>query len=492
MDGCLFYNRPMSKAPLLLPVILSGGAGTRLWPVSREGHPKPFMKLADGQSLLEKTYLRAAALEKCLRVDGCPTVITVTNTEYYFLSRDVQTKANIHSLFLLEPFSRNTAAAIALAAHQAISRFGKDVILLILPADHLISDLSQFDAAVSTAFDLAQQGYLVTFGITPTAPETGFGYIEYGQDLGGGKKVSRFVEKPSLEKARDYLSAGNYLWNSGVFCFGAAAVLEQMQRWAPSVAASVQACWDATGSQDQVDSALEISAAFFESVPSISIDYALMEHSDKVVVVEGGFAWNDIGSWAAVRDLALPDGQGNRALGECIFVDTSNTFVQSEDRLVATVGLKDVMIIDTPDALLVVDANRSQDVKSVVSELKLADHHIAKLHKTVSRPWGTYTVLEEGTNFKIKRIEVKPMGRLSLQMHHHRSEHWVVVSGLAKVVNGEKTLTLAMNESTYIPAGHKHRLENIGSEVLVLIEVQSGTYTGEDDIIRFDDEYGRE
>lgn len=476
----------------ILPVILSGGAGTRLWPVSREGHPKPFMKLADGQSLLEKTYLRAASLDRCLRVDGRPTVMTVTNAQYYFLSRDVETKANISSLFLLEPFARNTAAAIALAAYQAISHFGDNIVLLILPADHLIDEVEHFDATVSKAFDLAQQGYLVTFGITPTAPETGFGYIECGQDLGSGKKVSRFVEKPSLEKAQQYLSAGNYVWNSGMFCFSAATLLEQMGCWAPAVAASAKACWDAIGSQEQLDSAIEIPAAAFERIPSISIDYALMEHSDKVVVVEGDFTWNDIGSWAAVRDLALPDRDGNRALGECIFVDSSNTFVQSENRLVATVGLKDVMIIDTPDALLVVDANRSQDVKSVVSELKLADHHIAKLHKTVSRPWGTYTVLEEGINFKIKRIEVKPKARLSLQMHHHRSEHWVVVSGLAKVVNGENTLTLAMNESTYIPAGHKHRLENIGAETLVLIEVQSGAYTGEDDIIRFDDEYGRQ
>ena len=476
---------------LLVPVILSGGAGTRLWPVSREGHPKPFMKLADGQSLLEKTYRRAGAFSACLQVDGKSGLITVTNRDYYFLSRDTEIKSNIHSLFLLEPFARNTAGAITLAAHQAIAHYGKDVVLLVLPADHLIEDAAVLDRSVSDAIQLATQGYLVTFGITPSSPETGFGYIECGHTLGVGRKVTRFVEKPNLSTAEQYLAAGNYLWNSGMFCFRAETLLEQMQLWAPKVASSAQACWLAMGANAAKTQALEIDPATFEVIPNISIDYALMERSDRVAVIEGGFDWNDIGSWAAVRDLAKPDSNGNRALGESVFVDSTNTFVQSEDRLVATVGLHDVMIIDTPDALLVLDANRSQDVKTVVSQLKLADHEIVKLHKTVSRPWGTYTILEEGVNFKIKRIEVKPQARLSLQMHHHRSEHWVIVSGQAKVTNGEEVLLLSTNESTYIPAGHKHRLENIGTDMLVMIEVQSGAYTGEDDIVRFDDEYGR-
>ncbi len=480
----------MNKASLL-PVILSGGAGTRLWPVSREGHPKPFMKLADGQSLLEKTYLRAAGLSNCLQVDGQAATLTVTNRDYYFLSRDVQEKAQVKSLFLLEPFARNTAAAITLAAHQAIEAYGPHMVLLVLAADHLIDDLGHFNTCVNQAHDLASEGYLVTFGIAPTAPETGFGYIECGKSLGAGKAVSRFVEKPNLAAAQQYLDAGNYLWNSGMFCFQARTLLEQMAIWAPKVAASAKACWAATQGSPAGAHALEIAATEFERIPSISIDYALMERSDKVVVVEGNFAWNDIGSWAAVRDLAKPDANGNRALGESIFIDSTNTFVQSEDRLVATVGLKDIMIIDTPDALLVVDAQRSQDVKSVVSQLKLADHQIAKLHRTVSRPWGTYTTLEEGPNFKIKRIEVKPQGCLSLQMHQHRSEHWVVVDGKAKVTNGEQVFILSANESTYIPAGHKHRLENVGEQTLVMIEVQSGAYTGEDDIVRFDDVYGR-
>lgn len=450
------------------------------------------MKLADGNSLLEKTYQRAGALSDCIQVDGKSGLITVTNRDYYFLSRDSEVKSNVHSLFLLEPFARNTAGAIALAAHQAIAHYGKEAILLVLPADHLIENTAELNRAVHHAVQLASEGYLVTFGITPTAPETGFGYIECGQVLGVGKKVSRFVEKPNLATAQQYLAAGNYLWNSGMFCFRADTLLEQMQLWAPKVASSANTCWLAMGPQAAKTQALEIDPTTFEAIPNISIDYALMERSDKVAVVEGSFDWNDIGSWAAVRDLAKPDNNGNRALGESVFVDCTNTFVQSEDRLVATVGLNDVMIIDTPDALLVLDANRSQEVKTVVSQLKLADHEIVKLHKTVSRPWGTYTILEEGVNFKIKRIEVKPQGRLSLQMHHHRSEHWVIVSGKAKVTNGDQVLTLSTNESTFIPAGHKHRLENIGSEMLVMIEVQSGSYTGEDDIVRFDDEYGRQ
>ena len=466
----------------MISVVLSGGAGTRLWPASRESHPKPFMKLADGQTLIEKTYARAKALGS--------EVLTVTNRDYYFMSRDEQEKVGIDGEFLLEPFGRNTAPAVALAAKMIESTEGADALMLVLAADHLIADQAGFASAVAEASSLAAQDYLVTFGIVPTAPETGFGYIERGEVLGSGNKVARFVEKPDLETAQGYLSSRKYLWNSGMFCFKAGAFLAELAKHAPEVAKAVDACWAAMQPLNNAQMA-EIPAELFKTAPDISIDYAVMEKSDKVAVVPGDFGWSDIGSWNAIRDLVEPDAGQNRALGEAIFVDSTNTFVQSEDRLVATVGINDLMIIDTADALLVAHPDKAQDVKKVVAQLKKDGHDAFKLHRTVARPWGTYTVLEEGPEFKMKRIEVKPGGRLSLQMHHHRSEHWVVVKGEAIVVNGEEELVVKQNESTYIPAGHKHRLENRTDAELVLVEVQCGAYLGEDDIVRFEDNYGR-
>lgn len=479
---------------MLIPVILSGGAGTRLWPVSREGHPKPFMKLADGESLLLKTYLRAAAV--ALNSERGGEIVTVTNRDYYFMSKDELARAKLgerqSGAFLLEPVGRNTAPAVALAAHHVAEKFGRDALMLILAADHLIKDQAAFGLAVSNAAALARQDKLVTFGIVPSGPETGFGYIEAGEALGQGKRVVRFVEKPSLDKAREYVAAGNFLWNSGMFCFKAGAILDEMAIHAPDVAKSAAACWEEMREGHAVNaSMLEIPSQAFASVPDISIDYAVMERSTSVAVVPADFGWSDIGSWNAVSDLVAPDGDNNRATGEAIFVDSKNTFVQSEDRLVAAVGLDNLMIIDTPDALLVAHPDKAQDVKRVVAQLKQQDHDAYKLHRTVARPWGTYTVLEEGARFKIKRIEVKPAGSLSLQMHHHRSEHWIVVSGMAKVVNGDREIFVGANESTYIPAGHRHRLENPGLMDLVMIEVQSGEYLGEDDIVRFSDKYGR-
>lgn len=472
---------------MLIPVVLSGGAGTRLWPVSREGYPKPFMKLADGESLLLKTYRRAA---KSASETG--EILTVTNRDYYFMSKDELALAKLsqEGAFLLEPVGRNTAPAVALAAHHVAAKFGRDALMLVLPADHLIKDQASFAKAVTAACALARQGKLATFGIVPTAPETGFGYIEAGEDLGGGKMVKRFVEKPDLEKAREYLEAGNFYWNSGMFCFAAGVILDEMAKHAPEVAAAAAACWQAMG--DAGDVMMEIPAESFAQVPDISIDYAVMERSSQVAVVPADIGWSDIGSWVAVRELSLADGNDNRANAcEAIFVDSRNTYVQSEGRVVAAVGVEDLMIIDTPDALLVAHPDKAQDVKKVVAQLKKTDHDAYKLHRTVTRPWGTYTVLEEGPRFKIKRIEVKPGGSLSLQMHHHRSEHWIVVSGMAKVVNGDQEIFVSTNESTYIPAGHKHRLENPGVMDLVMIEVQSGEYLGEDDIVRFQDIYGR-
>lgn len=466
----------------LISVILSGGAGTRLWPASRESHPKPFMKLADGETLIQKTYARAKALGS--------EVLTVTNRDYYFMSRDEQARVGITGGFLLEPFGRNTAPAIALAAKVIEATKGIDAVMLVLAADHLIADQASFSAAVADAAELAQAGNLVTFGIVPTVPETGFGYIERGQSLYSGYQVARFVEKPNLETAKGYVASGKYLWNSGMFCFKAGAFLEELAKHAPEVAKTTDVCWAAMQPLVNRDMA-EISVDLFKQVPDISIDYAVMEKSDRVAVVPGDFGWNDIGSWNAVRDLVQPDTQMNRVLGDAIFVDTNNTFVQSEDRLVATVGISDLMIIDTPDALLVAHPDKAQDVKKVVAQLKNNNHDAFKLHRTVVRPWGTYTVLEEAPGFKIKRIEVKPGASLSLQMHNHRSEHWVVVSGTAKIINGDNKILIQANESTYIPAGQKHRLENPGAISCVMIEVQCGSYLGEDDIVRYKDTYGR-
>ena len=471
---------------MLIPIIISGGAGTRLWPISRESHPKPFMKMPDGQSLLQKTFARAAAL------DGVKDVLTITNREHYFKSRDEYqpVKKNFPGTadsFLLEPFGRNTAAAVALGAFKIAADHGDEAVMLVLPADHLIDDQDAFSSAVKQALVLAEQGRLVTFGIVPDAPETGFGYIE-----ADGHVVKRFVEKPSYEAALEYVNSGRYLWNSGMFCFRAGVILQQFKLHAPSIYEHALVCWEATRNKTQGNaSMLEIDPDTFELIPENSIDYAVMEKSEVVAVVPGSFGWSDIGSWDAIHNLAMADAAGNRVIGEAVLVDVGNSYIQSEGRMVAAIGLDNLLIVDTPDALLVADRSRAQDVKKVVQQLKLMNHDSYKLHRTVARPWGTYTVLEEGQNFKIKRIVVKPGASLSLQMHYHRSEHWIVVSGTASIVNDDKNLLIRTNESTYIPAGHRHRLENPGRTDLIMIEVQSGEYLGEDDIVRFDDVYGR-
>lgn len=475
----------------LIPVILSGGVGSRLWPVSREAHPKPFMTLPDGQNLIQKTFLRASGLA------GVSEILTVTNRELLFKTEDeyqAVNKAGHAQSFILEPFGRNTAAAVALAALQLQETRGGDAHMLVLAADHLIKDEAAFAAAVNQAVKLSEKGWLVTFGIQPQYPETGFGYIEAGKtgELEEGLKVARFVEKPDLATAQAYVAAGNYFWNSGMFCFQVNAVLEEFKQHSPDV---LQAAIDAKEASRLTKgkgySCLMVDGDSFAQVPDISIDYALMERSSKVATVPCDIGWSDIGSWNAVSELSPADEDGNRIEGEVLTHASRNNYVHSEDRLTALVGVEDLLVIDTADALMIAHKDHAQDVKHIVGQLKSQGHTAHLLHRTVHRPWGTYTTLENGERFKIKRIVVKPKASLSLQMHHHRSEHWIVVSGMAVVINDDKELMLNTNESTFIRAGHRHRLRNPGVIDLVLIEVQSGDYLGEDDIVRFEDNYGR-
>lgn len=469
-------KRPSART--LIPTILGGGAGSRLWPISREMHPKPFIRLADGQSLLQKAFLRGAHLPNVAEV------LTVTSRELFFKTEDEFREVNETSVatsFILEPMGRNTAAAIAAATLQVASNHGEHAIMLVLAADHLIADQMAFAEAVSRACTLAESGKLVTFGIQPDAPETGYGYIE-----AEGNRVIQFVEKPSLDKAQQYLAAGNFYWNSGMFCFAVKTMLQAMQLHCPEILVATQACMaQSRTAKGNGFVQIELDPKGFAAIQESSIDYAVMEKSDQVAVVPCSIGWSDIGSWTALGELTSPDANGNRIDGDVSLHGTRNCIIQSSGRLIGTAGINDLIIIDTPDALLVADKSCAQDVKHIYAELKNKGHEAHKIHRTAHRPWGTYTVLEEGNGFKIKRIEVKPGASLSLQMHHHRSEHWIVVNGMAKVVNGERELYLRMNESTYIPAGHKHRLENPGLISLVMIEVQSGDYLGEDDIVRF-------
>ena len=478
----------------LIPVILSGGAGTRLWPASREAEPKPFIALPDGQSLLQKVLARALSLAKETSV---PEVIVVTNRDYLF--RTVDERIHLPPgdyaplRFVLEPVGRNTAPAIALAAHAVAAAHGPDAVLLVLPADHLIHDVAAFRQAVMAAAALASGNRLVTFGITPTRPDPGFGYIECGEPVSdSGHAVTRFVEKPSAAVAQTYLDAGNYVWNSGMFCFRADALLRAFAAHAPDLSRAAEALWNKhrTGQFDAM-ATVEFDPDLFAKLPNLSIDYAVMEKAANVACVRGTFDWSDIGSWQALSEVLPADALGNRRSGRTMAVGTSNTTIHAGDRLVAAVGVDDLIIVDTPDAVLVAHRDRTQSVKDIVAELKKTGDERYRFHNTIARPWGSYTVLQEGPGFKIKRIEVKPGHTLSLQLHHRRSEHWVVVRGIAEVTCGERVYPLAVNESTFIPVETRHRLANHAPDPLIMIEVQCGDYLGEDDIVRFDDRYGR-
>lgn len=475
-----------SKATLI-PVILSGGAGTRLWPVSRRAHPKPFMELVDGETLAEKTLLRAKS------VAGNAPVITVTSRDYYFYTRDLYDglkNSTGNEQFLLEPMGRNTAPAIALAALSVRDSVGENASLLVMPADHLIADLRNFKASVKEAVLLSKQGFLVTFGIHPTHAETGYGYIRQGDALtaNSGYRVAEFVEKPDEATAIKYLESGEYHWNSGMFCFQAGTFLESLKQYAPDVYAAAVSVWEAT---DTTQSPIEFPARLFAECPSISIDYAVMERADNTAVVVSDFGWSDIGSWKAISELYESDESGNRIKGKAIMVGSTGCFVQSGERVVAAVGVKNLIIVDTGDAVLVADRDQAQDVKEVVAQLAELKHEAVNFHKTVHRPWGSYTILEDAADCKVKRLVVKPGQVLSLQLHHRRAEHWTVVRGTAKVRLGVEEFMLETNQSTFIPVETLHRLENPGDKDIHLIEVQTGDYFGEDDIERLEDVYGR-
>jgi len=462
------------------PVILAGGTGSRLWPLSRELYPKQLLQLTDSTSLLQTTLLRAKGLPESL------APIIVVGEEHRFITRsqiDELGKFQEYTI-LLEPVGRNTAPAICAAVEYVLQFGDPDAILLVLPADHIVKDQQRFVEVVAEAAELAGNGAVVTFGITPQHAETGYGYIERGD----GCSVLSFKEKPTREVAEQYLQGGNYFWNSGMFAFSVQTFQAEMGRYAPEIVASMAGAVQ-SGRKDGCF--FRLDDGYMAACPNDSIDYALMEKTERAAVVAADLGWSDIGSWQALWQVLEKDGAGNVCQGDVLLEDTRNCLIRSEDMLVAAVGLEDTLVVETADAILVAPLSRSQEVKKVVAHLKKARRKEFIYHSTVYRPWGSYTVLEEQPRYQMKRITVNPKAKLSLQMHHHRYEHWVVVTGTAKVTNGELVILLHENESTYIPAGTMHRLENPGVIPLELIEVQIGSYLGEDDIVRFDDDYGR-
>lgn len=468
---------------MFVPVIMAGGSGTRLWPLSRQLSPKQFLPLVDTESsMLQSTILRLKGLE-------AGEAIVICNEEHRFLAAEqLRVCGHEQANILLEPMGRNTAPAIALAALQAMSS-GADPILLVLAADHLIQDVPAFHASVELAQRLAECGKLVTFGIVPTHAETGYGYLEQGAALDvGGFQVHRFVEKPDAVTAKQYLDSGRYLWNSGMFMFRASRYLEELQRFAPAIH---EHCSEAFAGATADMHFTRIDAAQFAVCPNDSIDYALMEYTSDAVLVPLDAGWSDIGSWSALWETCKKDEAGNVHKGDVLLSSSRDSYVQSSHRLVAAVGIENLVIVETKDAVLVAPKDRVQEVKDIVELLKKGRRPEFSAHREVYRPWGKYDSIDNGPRYQVKRITVAPGAKLSVQMHHHRAEHWIVVSGAARVTNGEKSYLVTENQSTYIPVGQIHALENPGVIPLELIEVQSGSYLGEDDIVRFEDRYGR-
>lgn len=468
---------------MLQPVIMAGGVGSRLWPLSRQLNPKQFLRLAEeNRSMLQSTVARLEGLDAA-------DPLLICNEEHRFLAAEQLRQLGIEEPgIILEPVGRNTAPAVALAA-LTLSRDNPDALMLVLPADHLITQSEAFRAGVEAAIPQAEAGRLVTFGIVPTQPETGYGYIQQGQPLSDSAyAVSRFVEKPDAETALDYLESGDYFWNSGMFLFRCDRFLEELQAHRPDIVAACQQALEGC-SRDLYFTRVDKEA--FGACPADSIDYAVMEKTRDAAMVPLDAGWSDIGSWSAYWEVSDKDESGNSFQGDVIGHDTRNTLARSEHRLVATVGVDDLVVVETKDAVLVAHKNRVQDVKKVVEAIKSQGRHEHLNHREVYRPWGMYDSIAGGSRYQVKCITVKPGAKLSVQMHHHRAEHWVVVSGTAKVTNGDENYLVSENESTFIPIGQVHSLENPGVIDLELIEVQSGSYLGEDDIIRFQDRYGR-